>query len=270
MFPSRRSVVMARRGMVATSQPLAAQAGLRILQWGGSAADAAVAAAAVLNVVEPMSTGVGGDMFALVHNPATGQTRALNGSGGAGAAATVAKINQLGFDAIPETHHGLAVTVPGAVDGWLTLLEAYGRLSLADVLSPAIYYAEKGFPVSPLIAAAWQRTEEKLQANQAAAQAFLIHGKAPRVGQIFRQPQLAETLRLIARGGREAFYQGFLAEQIAAAVQKNGGLLTTDDLAAHQSVWDEPVSMAYRGHRLVECPPNGQGIVALQTLGILS
>jgi len=168
--------------MVATSQPLAAQAGLRVLQWGGSAADAAVAAAAALNVVEPMSTGIGGDMFALVYSPESREVRALNGSGRSAGEATLRKILSMGFAQMPETRHGLTVSVPGAVDGWLTLLETYGRLSLADILAPAIYYAEKGFPVSPIIAAAWEEATEKLRADPAAAKTYLLNGVAPRAG----------------------------------------------------------------------------------------
>ncbi len=269
MFSSKRSVVMARRGMVATSQPLAAQAGLQILDRGGSAADAAVAVAAVLNVVEPMSTGVGGDMFALTYNAKTGELRALNGSGRSAGGASLAAARQMGLDAIPEAYHGLAVSVPGAVDGWLTLLGEYGHLPLKDVFAPAIYYAQAGFPVSPIIALMWQRAEEKLRQDPIAADAFLLNGQAPRAGHLFKQSALADIFHLIIRDGRQAIYEGSVAEGIARTVQAYQGLLTTDDLAAHHSTWDQPIDITYRDHRLVECPPNGQGIIALQVLGML-
>ncbi len=269
MYPSRRSIVMAKRGMVAASQPLAAQAGLQILERGGSAADAAVATAAVLNVVEPMSTGIGGDMFALVYNTKTGDLRALNGSGRSAGGASLAAARQMGLNAIPEAYHGLAVNVPGAVDGWLTLLNEYGNLSLKDVFDPAIYYAQAGFPVSPVIARMWQRAEEKLRQDSTAADAFLLNGQAPRAGELFKQSALADIFLLIARKGRQAIYEGAVAENIARTVQAYQGLLTLDDLAAHHSAWDAPIDIAYHDHRLVECPPNGQGIIALQVLGML-
>jgi len=199
MYPSRRSIVMAKRGMVAASQPLAAQTGLQILERGGSAADAAVATAAVLNVVEPMSTGIGGDMFALTYHTKTGELRALNGSGPAAGGASLEAARQMGLSAIPEAYHGLAVSVPGAVDGWLTLLAKYGRLPLKDVFASAVYYAQAGFPVSPVIAQMWQRAEEKLRRDPAAADAFLLNGRAPRAGQLFKQSALADIFLLIAR-----------------------------------------------------------------------
>jgi len=268
-FRSRRSVVMANRGMVATSQPLAAQAGLRILQEGGNAVDAAVATAAVLNVVEPMSTGVGGDAFALVYLAKERRVRALNASGRAPAAATPERVATLCRGGrIPSTGP-LSVTVPGTVHGWEALLREHGTMSLAQVLAPAIRYAREGFPVSEVIGRSWAQASDKLRRDEGAAATYLIDGKAPRIGQLFRQPDLARTLETIAEGGSEAFYRGEIARRIAAYVQAKGGLLTTEDLAAHTSTWDTPIEVAYRGHRLLECPPNGQGIVALQALGIL-
>lgn len=268
-FHSRRSVVMANRGMVATSQPLAAQAGLRILQEGGNAVDAAVATAAVLNVVEPMSTGVGGDAFALVYLAKERRVRALNASGRAPAAATPERMAALCRGGrIPSTGP-LPVTVPGTVHGWETLLREHGTMSLAEVLAPAIHYAREGFPVSEVIGRGWAQASSKLRQDEGAASTYLIDGKAPRIGQLFRQPDLARTLETIAEGGSEAFYRGELARRIAAYVQAKGGLLTAEDLAAHTSTWDTPIEITYRGHRLLECPPNGQGIIALQALGIL-
>ncbi len=268
-FPSRRSVVMANHGMVATSQPLAAQAGLRILQEGGNAFDAAVATAAVLNVVEPMSTGVGGDAFALAYLAREGTVRALNGSGRAPAAATRERVAGLCGGRLPELG-ALTVTVPGTVDAWAALLQAHGTLSLAQALAPAIRYAEEGFPVSELIGQGWAQSSDKLRRDEGAAATYLIDGRAPRIGQLFRQPDLARTLRQIAGGGAEAFYRGPLAERIAGYVQEKGGLLSAADLAGHTSAWETPLEVTYQGHRLLECPPNGQGLVALQALGILS
>jgi gamma-glutamyltranspeptidase / glutathione hydrolase len=267
-FRSRRSVVMAEHGMVATSQPLAAQAGLRVLQAGGNAVDAAITAAAVLNVVEPMSTGIGGDAFALLYLAREGAVRALNASGRAPAAATCERVRTLCKGRLPTTGP-LAVTVPGALDGWATLLASHGTISLADALAPAVHYAEEGFPVSEIIGTQWAQASAKLRQDEGAAATYLIDGKAPRIGQVFRQPDLARTLRALAAGGPAAFYRGPLAERMAAYVQEKGGLLTAADLAAHQSSWERPLEVTYRGHRLLECPPNGQGLVALQALGIL-
>jgi len=268
VFHSRRSVVMACHGMVATSQPLAAAAGLRVLQEGGNAVDAAVATAAVLNVVEPMSTGIGGDAFALVYLARERRVRALNASGRAPAAATCERMLALGAGRLPATGP-LTVTVPGAVDGWASLLQAHGTLSLAEALAPAIRYAEEGFPVSEIIGQAWAQASGKLRRDPGAAATYLIGGKAPRIGQIFRQPDLARTLREIAEGGAEAFYRGPLAARVARYVEERGGLLTADDLAAHHSTWETPLEVSYRGHRVLECPPNGQGLVVLLALGIL-
>jgi len=263
-----RSAVLASNGMVATSQPLAAQAGLRILQQGGNAIDAAVATAAVLNVVEPMSTGIGGDMFAIVYLAKTGELAGLNGSGRSGYAASIDFFTRQGMKAIPTT--GVhSVSVPGAVDGWETLLKKYGTMSLAQVLQPAIDYAAKGFPVSEIIAASWEQSVEKLKAHSDTASTYLIEGRAPRVGENFAQPNLANSLRKIAVGGSDAFYRGDIAREIVASLQRLGGQLTTRDFAEHHSTWVKPVSTTYRGIRLYELPPNGQGIAALEMLNIL-
>ena len=263
-----RSAVLASNGMVATSQPLAAQAGLRILQQGGNAIDAAVATAAVLNVVEPMSTGIGGDMFAIVYLAKTGELAGLNGSGRSGYAASIDFFTRQGMKAIPTT--GVhSVSVPGAVDGWETLLKKYGTMSLAQVLQPAIDYAAKGFPVSEIIAASWEQSVEKLKAHSDTASTYLIEGRAPRVGENFAQPNLANSLRKIALGGSDAFYRGDIAREIVASLQRLGGQLTTRDFAEHHSTWVKPVSTTYRGIRLYELPPNGQGIAALEMLNIL-
>ena len=269
-YSSRRSVVMSTRGMVAASQPLAAQAGLRILLAGGNAADAAVATAAALNVVEPMSTGIGGDVFALVYDAAQRRVRALNGSGRAPRAIALDTFARRGLTEIPLTGM-LPVTVPGAVDAWATLLAEHGTLPLGQVLAPAIAYAEHGFPVSELIARAWHMAVPKLQQHPDAARTYLIDGRrAPRPGEIFHQPNLARTLRMIAEGGRDAFYRGPIAEAIVHTSEQYGGLLTMEDLAGHRSTWETPIHATYRGYTVYECPPNGQGLTALLALNILS
>ena len=267
-FPSRRSAVLARHGMVATSQPLAAMAGLRMIMTGGNAADAAVTVAAMLNVVEPMSTGIGGDCFALVYEAGTGQVTALNGSGRAPAAFTLEEAQRRGLtpqQGIPLTGP-LPVTVPGTVSGWAALLARFGTMSLADCLAPAIATAEAGFPVSELISGGWQRSVEKLSKDPEAARVYL---PAPKPGEIHRQPDLARTLRAVAEGGPEAFYRGPLAEQIAACVQSWGGYLTAADLAAHTVTWEEPIRTVYRDVEMLEHPPNGQGLAALVALNVV-
>ena len=255
-------------GMVATSQPLAAQAGVSMLLRGGNAVDSAIAAAAALNVVEPMSTGIGGDAFALVYLSKTRELKALNASGWAPQAATPEKLRRLGYQKMPET--GIhSVTVPGAFDGWCSLLEKYGTMSLAEVLAPAIELAEKGFPVTEIIGHTWKMNSAKLRTNADAVRTYLIDGRAPEPGEIFKQPGLAKTFRKLAQGGRDAFYQGEIAEAIVACSRKNGGLLTLQDLSDYKSKWVAPISTNYRGYDIYECPPNGQGLVALIALNIL-
>ncbi len=264
-FPSRRSAVLARHGMVATSQPLAAMAGLRILMAGGNAADAAVTVASMLNVVEPMSTGIGGDCFALVYEAETGQVTALNGSGRAPAAFSLDEAKRRGLDSIPLTGP-LPVTVPGAPSGWEGLLQRFGTMTLADCLAPAIATAEAGFPVSERISAGWQRSAEKLSMDAEAARVYL---PAPKLGEIHRQPDLARTFRTVGEGGAKEFYHGQLAERIAACVQSKGGYLTASDLAAHTATWETPIRTAYRDVEILEHPPNGQGLAALLALNVV-
>ena len=265
-FNSRRSTVHATHGMVATSQPLAAMAGVRVLMAGGNAVDAAVATAATLNVVEPMSTGVGGDVFALIWNAKRKDVVALNGSGRAPRAASIDELKAQGRTRMPG-FGPYSVSVPGTVHGWEVLLEAEGTMSLADALKPAVEYAENGFPVSDIIAYQWQQQEEKLAALPS-GQEMLTNGRAPREGEMMRLPTLANTLRVVAEGGSEAFYNGPIARSIASFVQEQGGWLAEDDLAAHHSDWDEAIQTDYRGVTCWECPPNGQGIVALEALNI--
>jgi gamma-glutamyltranspeptidase/glutathione hydrolase len=268
-FGPGRSAVMCKHGAVATSQPLAAQAGLQILHEGGNAIDAAVATAAMLNVVEPMSTGIGGDMFALVYQPQDSVIRGLNGSGRAPYAAELEFFTKQGLTSIPSTGNLYPVTVPGTIDGWAMLLEACGTMTLGDVLKPAIEHAENGFPVSPQISLAWGGSVEILSSSPDAAKTYLVNGRAPKPGEIFYQPNLAKTLRLIAEGGRDAFYRGEIAEKIVKFSDENRGLFTMQDFADHTSNWAEPISTDYRGYDVYEIPPNGQGIAALLALNIV-
>ena len=268
-FPSRRPVVMGFGGAVATSQPLAAQAGLRILLQGGNAADAAIAAAATLNVVEPMSTGMGGDVFALIYWAREGKVYALNASGRAPYAATLETFQRRGFTEMP-VRGILPVTVPGAAAGWADLLARFGKLGLDKALRPAIEYAERGFPVSEGIARSWQGSEDLLRQDAEAARVYLPGGHAPRAGQRFTSPDLARSLRALAENGPDAFYKGPIAKAIVATSEKYGGLFTLQDLAEHTSTWVEPIHTDYRGYRVYECPPNGHGIAALIALNILS
>ena len=265
-FNSRRSTVHATHGMVATSQPLAAVAGLRILMAGGNAVDAAVATAATLNVVEPMSTGVGGDVFALIWKAKRKDVVALNGSGRAPMASSIDELRNQGRTRMPGIGP-YSVSVPGTVHGWEVLLEKEGTISLADALEPAIGYAENGFPVSDIIAYQWQQQEDKLGALPS-GQEMLNKGRAPREGELMRLPTLANTLRTVAEGGSEAFYNGPIAHAMASFVQEQGGWLSEEDLATHHSDWDEPIKTDYRGVTCWECPPNGQGIIALEALNI--
>ena len=265
-FDSRRSNILATNGMVATSQPLAATTGLRILMEGGNAVDAAIAAAAALNVVEPMSTGVGGDMFALVWDTKEKSVRALNGSGRAPAAASIDELKSNGHRTMPET--GVySVATPGTVHGWETLLDSCGTMPLSRVLAPAIDYAENGFPVSDIISFQWQQQLAKLSAFPSGTE-MLPNGGTPSQGDFVKLPTLASTLRAIAEGGSEAFYKGPIAEKTSAFVQEHGGWLSVEDMATHTSDWDEPISTDYRGVTCWECPPNGQGIAALGALNI--
>ncbi len=267
-FASRRSPVYGRGGMVAASQPLAVAAGIEILSRGGNAADAAVAVAAALNVTEPTSTGIGGDMFALFFDAHTQQVTALNGSGRAPAALTLEKIQREGLTELPA-FHPYTVTIPGACAGWCDLIEQHGSLSLQDILAPAIRLAEQGFPVAPLTSYFWQRGAGRQLKSAPNGSELTIDGRGPGPGEIFRNPGLARTLKKVAQGGKEAYYQGELAEAIASVVQQAGGCLTVEDLAAHTSTWETPISTTYRGYRVYECPPNGQGLAALIALNLL-
>ena len=267
-FSSRRSPVYGRGGMVAASQPMAVAAGIEILSKGGNAADAAVAVAAALNVTEPMSTGIGGDMFALFFDAETKQVSALNGSGRAPAALTLERLKKEGMDELPP-FHPYTITVPGACAGWFDLIEKHGTKLMSEILAPAIRLAEEGFAVAELTSHFWRRGAERQFKYAPSSIELTIDGRAPKAGEIFKNPGLVRTFKKIANGGKQAYYQGEIAEAIAKVIQGSGGCMTTDDLAAHTSTWEKPISVTYRGYRVYECPPNGQGITALIALNLL-
>ncbi len=263
-----RSEIIAPHGMAATSQPLATQIALDILQAGGSAVDAAIAANAALGLMEPTGCGIGGDLFAIVWDASKKELTGLNASGRAPALMTLDYFRERGLDSIPP-YGPLPVSVPGAVDGWFELHGRYGRLPMKDVLAPAIDYAENGFPVSEVIAYYLQRSAAHLGDFPGFAETFMPDGSMPQKGDMFSNPRLAATYRKIADGGRDAFYKGDIARRIDTYMVEHGGLLRYEDLASHRSEWVTPVSTNYRGWDVYELPPNGQGIAALQILNIL-
>ncbi|MDP6342609.1 MAG: gamma-glutamyltransferase, partial [Alphaproteobacteria bacterium] len=264
-----RSTAHAVNGMAATSHPLATLAALDVLREGGNAVDAAVTACAVQCVVEPMSTGIGGDCFALLVPGGEGRMIGLNGSGWAPAGLTAESLLDQGEEAI-GTQSPHSVTVPGAVAAWDTLLRDHGSISLDQALQPAIRYAEDGWAVSPRIAVDWARNRDKLAADPSAAAKFLAGGQAPTVGQTWRLPELAETLRTIAREGRDGFYRGWVAEDLVEYLNGLGGRHDLDDFAEQRAEYVEPISTEYRGHTMAQIPPNGQGITALMMFNILA
>ncbi len=268
-FQSRRSAITSRRGAVATSQPLAAQIGLRVLVDGGHAVDAAVATSAALGVVEPHMTGIGGDLFALVWDAGRSEVSALNASGRAGRAASIEDVRSRGYFKMPDSGEGVAlsVTVPGTVDGWAALLGRYGRMSLTELLAPAITLASDGFVVSEVIASIWHDAQPRLEPLASGAE-LLLDGRAPRFGEIVKLPTLGQTLGVIAEGGRDAFYRGSLASRIVDFVQQHGGHLAERDFAEHHSTWDTPIATDYRGTTVWQCPPNGQGLAALLAMNL--
>lgn len=264
-----RSPVYAPHGVVATSQPLATAAGLAVLQRGGNAIDAAVTAAAVLNLVEPHMTGLGGDMFALLWSAKDKKLVALNASGRAGAGMTREALVGRGRKEIP-IDGAEPITVPGALSGWAELLRRYGTITLAQALEPAIQLAENGFPVSPIIASQWAAEVERLKKDEGARALFLIDGtRAPKPGEWFRNPDLASSLRAIAKGGPAVLYGGPLGQRIVDRVKALGGFLTIEDFKAQKADWVEPISVPFKGYRVWELPPNNQGIAALEMLRIL-
>ena len=270
-FISRRSPVLCRHGAVSSSQPLASNIGLDILKAGGNALDACVAMAAALGVTEPTSTGLGGDCFAIYYDAKREAVEGLNGSGRAPAALSPSAVppeHRAGDSLRPHSVH--SVTVPGAAAGWVDALQRWGSgLSLAAVLAPAIALAEEGFPVSPITAEAWRQQEGLLQRHEGGGQ-LLIAGRAPVAGQVFRNPNLARTMRLLAEKGKDGFYSGEVAEATVSLLQSQGGLLALSDLASHRSSFPTPLSVTYGGVQVHEIPPSGQGITALIALNILS
>src|SRR5690348_7176573 len=269
---ARRSPVYAPHGMAATSQPLATEAAISVLERGGNAIDAAVTAAAVLSVVEPMMTGIGGDMFALIWSAKDQRLVALNASGRAGALMTREALLKRGHTHVVG-RSAESITVPGALAGWQALLTRYGTISLSKALQPAIRYADEGFPVTPVIARDWEGAENVLEQDEGARATFLIPDgpmrRAPRAGDWFRNPDYARTLRTIARGGASALYNGPLGAQLVSRVHELGGFLTMEDLRKNQPTWESPISVDFKGYRIWELPPNNQGIATLEMLKML-
>lgn len=263
-----RSEVIAQHGMAATSQPLATQVALDVLKSGGNAIDAAIAANAMLGLVEPTGCGIGGDLYAIVWDAKTEQLYGLNASGRSPKSLTLDYFKAQGMSKIPS-YGPLPVSVPGAVDGWFELHQRFGSKPMASILKPAINYAEQGFPVTELIAYYMNRSVAKLAQYPGFKETYMPNGRTPKKGELFKNPNLANTYKLIAKGGRDAFYKGEIAKTIAKYMQENGGFLSYDDLASHRSNWVTPVSTNYRGYDVWELPPNGQGIAALQILNVL-
>ena len=258
-----RSIVYAPNGVAATSQPLATTAAIEVLEHGGNAIDAAVTAAGVLAVVEPMMTGPGGDMFALVWSAKEKKLVALNASGRAGSLMTREELVKRGRTRMPNT--GIeTVTVPGAVGGWDALLRKYGTITLAKALQPAIGYAENGYVVTPVIAGDWEGATRRLQSDPGATATFMPNGHTPKAGEWFKNPDMANSLRIIGRDGPSAIYGGEIGQKIIARVKELGGFLTLDDLKKNQPTWVTPISTTFKGYRVWELPPNNQGIATLE------
>ncbi|MBZ5701339.1 MAG: gamma-glutamyltransferase [Acidobacteriia bacterium] len=263
-----RSMVISRNGIVAAESPLAAQAGARMLERGGNAADAAIAANAMMGVVAPMMNGIGGDLFVIYYDAKSGKLYGLNASGWAPKGLSIEFLRQQGFTEMPR--FGVqAITVPGVVDGWQKLAERFGRKKLGEDLGPAVRTAQEGFPVTELTAGFWGQSVELLQKDEAAAATYLPQGRAPRIGEVFRNADLAWSLQQIGEQGRDAFYKGAIAKKILAAMKSHGGTMTAEDLAEYSSEWVEPIATTYRGWTVYELPPNGQGLAALEMLNIM-
>ncbi len=263
-----RSMVISRNGIVAAESPLAAQAGARILERGGNAVDAAIAANAMMGVVAPMMNGIGGDLFAIVYDAKANKLYGLNASGWAPKGLTIEYLQKQGLRSMPQQGVN-AITVPGAVDGWQKLADKFGRKKLSEDLAAAIRTAQDGFPVPEWTAAYWARELDHLRTNETAAQTYLPQDRPPRVGEIFRNPELAWSLQQIAQDGREAFYKSEIAAKILEAMKRHGGTMVAQDLAEYSSEWVEPISTTYRDWTVYELPPNVQGIAALEMLNIM-
>jgi gamma-glutamyltranspeptidase/glutathione hydrolase len=263
-----RSMVMSQSGIVASESVIASQVGARILETGGNAIDAAVATNAMMGLVAPMNDGVGGDLFAIIYDAKTEKLYGINASGWAPRALTPDFLAAKGLRAMPQS--GIhSVTVPGAVDGWDKLLKRFGRKTFPEVLSPAIAYAEEGFPVGEVVGVYWRDSEKRLKADEATAKTYLINGRVPAIGEVFRNRDLAATYREIAAHGRDAFYKGEIARRILATSASHGGTMAADDLADYQSEWVDPISTTYHDWTVYELPPNGQGVAVLEMLNIM-
>jgi len=263
-----RSAVIATQGMVATSHPLATQIGLDILKRGGSAVDAAIAANAALGLMEPTNNGIGGDLFAIVWDANTRSLHGLNASGRSPEALTLDWFHQHGYRSIPSLGP-LPVSVPGAVDGWFELHDRFGRLPMAECLEPAVQHARSGHPVHEVIQDAWEKSIGRLSRYPGFQEQMTLDGRAPRLGELWKNPELADTLERIGQEGRDVFYRGDIAHQIGDYMRENDGFLDHADLAAHKSEWVKPLSINYRGFDVWELPPNGQGVAALQMLQLM-
>jgi gamma-glutamyltranspeptidase/glutathione hydrolase len=263
-----RSMVISQSGIVATESPLASKAGAAILERGGNAVDAAIAAHAVMTVVAPVWNGIGGDLFAIVYDARSGKYYGLNASGWAPAGQSIERLHQKGLREMPS--HGIeAATIPGSVDGWQKLLDRFGKKKMNEVLAPAIQVADNGFPVTEWIALHFAKNVDLLRNNEAAAKTFLISDRAPRMGEVFRNPDLAWSLRQIAQGGRDAFYRGEITKRLLALSAQHGGTFTAKDFSDYSSEWVDPISTTYRGWTVYEMPPNVQGIGALEMLNLM-
>ena len=265
---STRSEVISQNGMVATSHPLASQIGIDILQNGGNAIDAAIAANAALGLMEPTGNGIGGDLFAIVWIEKEKKLYGLNASGRSPENLTLEYFKENNFKSIPA-YGPLPVSVPGCVDGWFELHNKFGKISMANILSPTIKYAEDGFPVTELVSYYMKVASNNFQEYPNFKETYYLNDSTPKKGQIFKNPDLAHTLRVIAKDGRKGFYEGKIANTIANFIQDQGGFLSYNDLKNHKSEWIDPVSTNYRGYDIWELPPNGQGIAALQILNLL-
>jgi len=262
-----RSMVITQLGIVATSQTLASQAGAQVLARGGSAADAAIAADAAMGVVEPMNSGIGGDLFAIHWDAKTGKLAGLNASGWAPEKLTVDFLRQKGYTQMPQ-EGVFSITVPGCVEGWAKLHQRFGRLPWAELFAPAIYFAEHGFPVTEYIDAYWRSGQSLLEKDANARRIYLPNGRTPKVGEVFRNPEYARALELIAQEGESAFYRGPIAQDIVKTVDRQGGVISLADFSNYQAEWVDPISTTYRGWKVYELPPNGQGMAALEMLNI--
>ena len=262
-----RSMVITQLGIVATSQTLAAQAGAQVLARGGSAVDAAIAADAAMGVVEPMNSGIGGDLFAIRYDAKTGKLTGINASGWAPEKLTPDLLRKKGFTQMPQSGV-FSITVPGCVDGWAKLHQKFGRLPWAELFAPAIYFAQHGFPVTEFIDAYWRGGQSLLEKDANARRVFLINGEAPKVGEVFRNPEYARALELIAKQGEDAFYRGPIGKAIVKTVDRLGGVMSLSDFSRYQAEWVDPISTTYRGWKVYELPPNGQGMAALEMLNI--